>query len=167
MGLNANQLREFVVRPALHAIGFHTLAAENLVMGTAAQESHLKFVRQLNGGPAVGLFQMEPTTYHDIWQNFLRSRPELAETILAAIDYGDLTAVRAPGVSAPYPEPSRMVWDLRYAAIMCRVHYLRVREVLPNALDVWGLADYWKKYYNTVLGGGTAEEFVDNFGRVQ
>ena len=51
MPLNAQQLRTLVVRPALQAIGAWSPAAENLVMGTAGQESRLTHLHQLGGGP--------------------------------------------------------------------------------------------------------------------
>jgi len=48
---------------------------------------------------------------------------------------------------------------------MCRVHYLRRAEPLPKADDVHGMAAYWKRYYNTVHGKGTQQEFVENYER--
>ena len=51
--------------------------------------------------------------------------------------------------------------NLYYAVAMCRIHYYRVSEALPNDLE--GMARYWKKYYNTELGKGTVEEFIHNY----
>lgn len=152
--MDATQLREYVVRPALKAIDKWSKAAENLVMGTAAQESNLKYIHQLGNGPAVGLFQMEPATYKDIWANYLEYRLELTDKILSAIE------------SEVTPVSGRMVWDLRLSAIMCRVHYMRVPKPLPDENDVWEMARYWKTFYNSELGKGTVEEFVRNYQRV-
>lgn len=149
--MDAQQLRVDIVRPALTAIGLHSAAAENLVMGTAAQESHLKYVRQLGGGPALSLFQIEPTTYYDMWETYLDYRPELAGIIRKSIS-----------VDAR-PPASRLVWDMRLAAIMCRVRYRRVSEPLPDEHDIWAMAAYYKKYYNTIHGKATEQEFVDNY----
>lgn len=153
--MHAGQLREFIVRPALELVGLHSEAAENLVMGTAAQESHLQYLRQLGTGPALGIFQVEPFTYDDYWKNFVNDRDDLRASIL--------TAIRTTGE----PQADRVVWDLRYAAIMCRIHYRRIPKPLPDASDVWGMARYWKRYYNTAAGRGTEQEFVDNYRRVQ
>lgn len=153
--IDADHLREHVVRPALVAVELHSDAAENLVMGTAAQESHLEYLVQLEGGPAQGLFQMEPVTYDDIWTNYLQHRNAIAFRIRRAIYTSD-------GV----PPVRRLVWDLRFAAIMCRIHYLRKKEPLPDANDVWALGRYWKEHYNTHMGKGTVQEFVDNYRRV-
>ena len=56
-----------------------------------------------------------------------------------------------------------ILYNLRYATAMARIHYLRVKESLPNTNDVAGLAKYWKLYYNTPLGRGTEEEFIKNY----
>ncbi len=155
MGLNAKQLRELVVRPALKEINLWSQAAENLVMGTAAQESRLEYLKQLGGGPALGLFQVEPVTYNDYWDNFITYRNGLHASILRSVQ------------AAKKPPANRVVWDLKYAAIMCRVHYRRVSAPLPEASDLPGLAAYWKKYYNTPLGKGTETEFKENYHRTQ
>lgn len=151
--MDSNQLRFLVVRPVLEHIGLHSEAAENLVMGTAAQESRLKYIHQLGNGPAKGLFQMEPATHDDIWGNFLEYRDDTAGLVL---DY----------FAGGKPDADQMVWNMAYACAMCRVHYLRVPEGLPAADDIDGLAAYWKEHYNTHLGAGTVEEFIENYDLV-
>lgn len=151
--MDAHQFRRDIVRPALKLIGLHSAASENLVMGTAAQESRLQYVRQLNG-PALGLFQMEPATHDDIWQHWLKFKPDIVQEIFAALD------------TNLAPSAERMVWDTRYAAIMCRLHYRRRPEPLPDFDDAWALAGYWKKFYNTEAGKGTEHEFVRNYAMV-
>jgi len=49
---------------------------------------------------------------------------------------------------------------------MARIHLYRVSEPLPefqaDAYDyLKTLAQYWKKYYNTMSGKGVVEEFID------
>ena len=43
---------------------------------------------------------------------------------------------------------------------MCRVHYARVSEPLPEAGDLDGQAHYWKDHYNTRLGKGTPSGYI-------
>ena len=150
--INANQLRQHVIVPALQAINSHSYAAVNLLMGTCAHESEMGHYLHQVKGPALGIFQMEPATYHDIWENYLAYKPELANLLKTEF-----------GGSADNAE--QMVYDLRYAAAMCRVHYLRQKSPLPDAIDVFGMAHYWKKYYNTELGKGTVERFVRDYKR--
>ncbi len=153
MGMNAEQFRQYVIRPALVWLGMDSPAAEALLLGTAAQESGLGcYLRQVGGGPALGVFQMEPATYRDIWSRFVATRPEIAGRL----------ASRWPQT----PEPEAMVTDLFLAAVMCRLHYRRVTAPLPEADDIAGLAAYWKRHYNTPAGAGSEAEFLRNWRRL-
>lgn len=156
MGLNAKQLRELVVRPALTHLSMWSEAAENLVMGTAAQESRLQYLRQVKG-PALGLWQVEPATHHDIWQNWLWNRPLVV---------GQIRQAAMVEIGAATPADELLIFNLRYAAIICRLIYRRRPEPLPDADDLPGLAAYWKKTYNTHLGKGKPEEFIANYAMV-
>ncbi len=152
MGIDANQLRRYVIRPALSLLDMGSPAAEALLLGTAAQESHCgRYLHQLGNGPALGIFQMEPATYRDIWDNYIRYRPKIQERL------ADLWPMQ--------PEPEEMVTNLLFGAVMCRLHYRRVPEPLPRAEDLSGLARYWKLHYNSRLGRGTASEFITNWHR--
>ena len=152
--LDPHQLRVYVVRPALQYIEKWSRDAEELVMGTAAQESNLVYLRQLGNGPAAGLWQMEPETHDDIWKNYLEYRRDLRMKI---------THLRPPGVMST---TMALAGSLSYAAAMCRVHYLRVPKALPSGDDVEAMARYWKRFYNTAEGKGTEEEFVRNYRRI-
>jgi hypothetical protein len=151
MGLDPHQLRDHIIRPTLQRLALWSESAEELVLGTAIQESGLRFIRQLGNGPARGLWQMEPATHDDIWKNYLYSRTKLGLNILG-----------------PYhkPDPGRLVWDLGYSCAMCRVHYLRCPGALPAAGDREGQASYWKKFYNTPLGAGAIGEYITNWQRL-
>ena len=67
--LDIPQFRANIIRPVLLVIGGESRAAENLILGTALQESNLRYLRQLGDGPARGVYQMEPATHDDIWDN--------------------------------------------------------------------------------------------------
>jgi hypothetical protein len=137
-----------VVRPALTAIDLYSVAAEQLVLGTAIQESSLAATIQDGGGPALGYFQMEPATHNDIWTNFLHYRTGLASKVKTLLAVGEEPASRL------------LVSNNLYAAAMCRVLYFRVSAPLPAANDITAMAHYWKDHYNTAQGAGTADEFV-------
>ncbi|XQZ98796.1 hypothetical protein ACOZ4Y_02380 [Komagataeibacter rhaeticus] len=61
-GLDLTQFKLGIVAPALDMIGLGGAAAINLLTGTALAESGLTYVQQNGGGPALGLWQMEPCT---------------------------------------------------------------------------------------------------------
>lgn len=150
--IDVGQFRERVIRPTLVGLELWSEAAEALLIGTAVQESRLTYLVQIGGGPALGVYQLEPETEADIWVNFLRYRRGLARRIEASI------------AEIP-PAPYLLVTDLRYATAMARIHYLRQREPLPAADDVEGLAHYWKDHYNTAAGKGTVAQFTLNYRR--
>ncbi len=144
------QLRDEIIIPTLMEMGpeFSSYAAVELLLGTAAQESAMgTYIKQLNGGPALGIYQMEPATHDDIWQNYLAYNPNLIVKVERVCPGGHF-------------KPERMVWDLKYATIMCRLHYYRRPEALPS--DHEGFADYWKQFYNTELGDGTVDQYLAN-----
>lgn len=146
MTIHPGQLREYVIRPVLHRLGLYSEAAEELLMLTAATESLCgKYLHQV-GGPALGIFQMEPATCRDIYDNYLAYRKPMADEIK---QWGS--------------GPEHLPGSLYYATAMARVHYLRVPEPLPSAMDVNGLARYWKDHYNTHLGAGTIVKAVANY----
>ena len=146
--MDKKQLRKLVAEVITY-LGLHSAEAEDLIMGTIAQESHLgKYIEQIKG-PAKGICQMEPATYEDIWANFLKYKPSLEDKILRlSVDANDADEMR---------------WNLKLAIAMCRVHYLRVKSSIPLTLD--GQAHYWKNHYNTYLGAGTPEEYIRNYKR--
>ena len=139
------------IRPALTALAAGGVAAEQLLLGTAIQESLLIHRQQLGGGPALGLFQMETATHDDCWNNYLKFRKELGEKVKQTLEAGQ------------QPLAQTMKVNDRYAAAMCRVRYMRVPAALPVANDIDGMADYWKEHYNTPLGAGTPEEFLNKW----
>jgi len=147
--IDPNQFTIHIIRPALEAIDLYSDAAAELVLGTALQESNLRYLVQLGSGPAKGFFQMEPATHDDIWTNFLAYKPELASKVNALVCHNR--------------SPEKLIWNLHYAAAMCRVHYYRVKSALPEQGDYEGHANYWKTYYNTIHGAGTEEEYLENW----
>lgn len=155
LGIDAGQLREYVVRPALQRISLWSPAAENLVMGTAMHESRLRFLDQLapGPGPAYGLWQMERATYDDLWRHFIPGDSHLRRCLLDLAGHD----------SSIYPPVEELHGNLFYAAAMCRVHYRRVPSALPAFDDALGMATYWKRHYNTHLGKGTIDQALPAF----
>lgn len=145
--IDREQFLELIIEPTLEDIGLYSSAACELVLGTALQESRLTYLKQLGTGPALGVCQMEPATHDDLWDNYLYYRDKIAAAIL---DIGGR-------------DPREMIWNLKYAVAMCRVHYRRIRAPLPVSGDLKGQAAYWKRYYNTNLGKGTTEEYINSW----
>jgi hypothetical protein len=153
--IDIGDLKQYVIRPALNFLDLYSEAAENLLLGTAAIESEMGYYLHQINGTALGICQMEPNTYRDIWHFYLKPKSKLvlAHNILT---YFSTTTI---------PPAEKMIYDLRYAFVMCRLHYLRVSEPLPEAHDIQKIAEYWKKHYNTKLGKGTTDKFIVNYNK--
>lgn len=144
--MDPEHLRDLIVAPVLHHLGMWSLAAEQLLLGTAAQESKLRYLRQLGGGPALGLWQIEPATERDIWNNYLAFRQDLE--------------ARIRDLQSPF---QGLAVNLPYGCAMARLVYRRSPLPLPPAGDVAGLAQLWKQVYNTPRGKGTVAEFIESW----
>lgn len=139
---------------ALGMVGMYDENAVELLLGTAIQESALKYTHQI-GGPALGYWQMEPATHDDIWVNFLKYRTQLA-----------LMVARVASQSRPdlyKPDATLMASNPYYACVMARLKYLRSTMPLPQKGDLPGQARMWKEVYNTAQGAGTEAEFIQHW----
>jgi len=160
VSLDVRQVRERVIRPALRTLGpaYMGEAAELLLLGTAAAESDFRALAQYGGGPALGLWQMEPATYRDHWAWMRGASSDLGARVVSL-------ASRGSGIGNP-PPAEEMTWNLALAAAMARVHYWRKPEPLPVSGDPRDLFRYYKQHYNTPLGKGTVEHFVAAWHRL-
>lgn len=153
--MKATDLRVYVVAPVLRHLGCDSLAMQNLILGTAAQESHLgDYLVQLGAGPARGIYQCEPATHDDIHANFLKYKSQLRARVLAYM-------------TMQFSAVDQLVWNLGYATAICACHYLRYepKNPIPAHDDIEGLGQYYKKFYNTPKGKATVAQFVENYER--
>ena len=153
-GIKSDDLRHEVIRPTLKLLGEWSKGAENLLMGTCAQESDMGHLLVQTNGNAEGIFQMEPNTHDGIWANYLPKQPSLALGIYR------LTNTLEHGI---------MIYNLKYACAMSYVYYhwrLEIKkQAWPAHDDVTELAKVWKVHYNTIKGAGTVEDFIDSYER--
>lgn len=151
--IDVKEFRFEIVQPTLVGINEqipYSKAAENLLVGTALQESGLVHLKQLGNGPALGFYQIEPATHKDIWKNFVSYREDLGKLMLHYVTMS--------------PELDyQLMTNMVYATIIARLVYYRVSEPLPQADDIEALGAYWKKHYNTIKGKGKASEWVEKY----
>ena len=152
--MDSQQLRDLIRRVLKQAnlIKYEDEREIELLMLTAAVESNLgQYIRQKGGGPALGIFQMEPETEEDLCRNYIDYRPELGCLV------EDWTG-------SVFRE-DELEWNLAYQILMARIHYLRKPEKIPAADDVEGLAIYWKNHYNSYLGKGTVIKAIKKYNK--
>lgn len=153
--MDINQFDKSVLVPALSLIGLCSPAAHALMLGTGILESNFDYIKQIGGGPALGVFQMEPATYNDIERYLKRyDNATLRESCLSACLY------------TAWPNSDALMYNLRWSAIMARIKYFMIPDKLPLSCDASALALYYKKYYNTAKGDAQIEKCIDTFKHV-
>lgn len=141
--IKAAQLRDLIIVPTLKDLNQYSESAVELLLFTCAVESDGgKYLKQIEG-PALGIYQMEPATYNDIWQNYIKTRTELLLILLSSFSVYSM------------PDEDRLIYDLRFATVMARLHYSRIPLKLPEPSDTIGLWEYYKVHYNTLHGSAT------------
>lgn len=165
MGIRPEDLKKYVIKPTLIELDLYSNAAIKLLLGTCAQESDMGcFLHQLKGC-ALGIYQMEPATLDDIFINYAPSKSSLfAKIFNMSFNFDSGTT---PLEFSPEFLREALIYNLKYATAMCRVHYLRVPEALPASDDKLGLANYWKRYYNTKKGKGSVTDFLRNYNKLE
>ena len=136
-----SDIQKNIVIPTLTKLGLYSLSAEKLLLGTAAVESRFTFRRQFNGGPALGLFQMEPATFNWLMGGFLSSKK-----------HSDLKKIVLLIAGRTNPIPSDLVINDAFAAAMARIRYYTVPAPIPSTLKEQGF--YWWQYYNGESANG-------------
>lgn len=148
MSFDPTQLRSLVER-SLEEVGPELASpqAVDLVLGTIAVESKFgTYIRQVGGGPALGICQIEPATYEDLWDSWIYYQTNGLGGVLEELGHKR--------------DFASLEWDIRHSIVMCRLLYRRIPEALPEHGNLAGYAEYWKKYYNTPLGKGTVAKFL-------
>jgi len=127
-----------IIHEALEPLRLYSDRVLPLLLGTCAVESSFGRWRvQLGGGPARGIYQMEPATFRWLRTKYGKRYPSVSEYSFADQQNDD-----------------------HQATVMARLRYLEVPEQLPPADDLHAQADYWKRHYNTFLGAGTVEKYL-------
>ena len=155
MSVNENQIKD-LIKDVCVQLGdkYAKDEALDIVYATGLVESKYQYITQIGEGPARSFWQVEPETAVDNCKNFISARPELMQRS------ADILGID------PYhfidPDIDSWDWILRTniaAGILhCRIKYWRIPE--PIGVSPQGLAEYWKKHYNTEQGAGSVEHFL-------
>lgn len=141
----SKDIREFIIKPALQEINLYCQASEILVYGTGMCETGYKYLVEIGNPHNGGLspWQEQPSDYTDAyhWLHF-----DLNKVLLESI-------VKANYYTSLPQDPKVLIYNLKLAAMLCRVHYTRTNEPLP-AIEPQAMAEYHKRHYNQ---GGKAD----------
>ena len=158
--INPRQFKELIVQPTLDEMvelwgpGVNHEGAVNLIMGTYFVESVIDgvtHIKQLGNGPALGVFQQEPSTERSIWDDYLAFRPDKASYVR-----GLMRQHLKPGAD--------LVANLPYQVAMCRLKYWQRSFKWPeDHNNIKALGVIWKKEYNSTFGRGTVKKYVEHY----
>ena len=154
--ISINQMRS-LVKETCSKMGrkFASDNAVKLILATGIVESRYEYLRQLGDGPARSFWQVEPSSAVDNLVHYLKHRPKLmkkcAEATLVDLKHWQT-----------YDEG---LWEeileknIAAGIVHARLKYWRVPRRMPSTIE--GQANYWKKYYNSELGKGDPEHFIE------
>jgi len=156
--MKSHDLKKLICR-VLQDFNKYSEESVDLLLLTCAQESSCgQKLFQIGGGPALGIFQMEIDTLHDIINNYLIRRKSLYNSVRLFMC----------GVSLDL----NLTGNILFQIVIARVYYMRIRTPIPKSRNyatksgyIYHLAKYWKKYWNTSEGKGTIEEAIRNYNR--
>lgn len=147
--LNPRDLRHHIVRPTLYGLACYTLAAEELVMVTAANATGCARLVWPGGrlvaqgttptdDEPVGLWGITPAQ-HQTLLDWLGEQPP------------ELRALLCDASGVAHPSEDHLLGNLRYGAAVCRLWYLRAEReaglVIPDPTDLRGIAQAWVKHW--------------------
>ena len=141
----ADEFRQLIVRNTLKAIDEWAPVHENLLLGTAAQESDLG--RNLKCGRLLGIYHISPNTHRAVWDKYLLHYPELASRVRGL-------AGQHSFIHDPHGE---LVSNLKYATAIAWLVYKRSQKALPEESDIAGLAKYWHRHFRAKASASKAE----------
>lgn len=160
--MNAQQLHDHIIKPTLEYMGgnYNTVEARFLLLCTAAIESECgHYIKQV-GGPALGIWQMEPDTHDDIWQNCDALNDKTSFEFLI-----DEFSLKCQNFSEAGNFEDDLMLSPLYACAMARLKYSMDSKALPaynggTDLDIDMFYRYYKRVYNTELGASTFDKWL-------
>ena len=139
------QFRADILTPALGALQFRDLEIKELLVFTCAVESAGgTYVRQVKG-PALGIYQLEPNTFTDLWFNYILRKPDIVNLLSINLGVHRL------------PDPIELVTDLKLASAFCALLY-KYRKAQIKSIDPVHLWEVYKPLYNTEKGAATKDK---------
>ncbi|MBL4648083.1 MAG: hypothetical protein JKY13_03925 [Gammaproteobacteria bacterium] len=154
LGISAIEFRLRVIRPTLQRIDLWSEASENLLLGTAAQESQLGYYLAQEQGPALGIYQIKPSTHRKLWNNYINRCNKLVDQIKGFLPTNCHTLEMMD---------NELITNLAYATVIARLIYQQADVPLPKAHNVESLARYWQRYYKLSLDEDCINNFIYNY----
>lgn len=153
MGICAKELVEYVIRPTLEQLGAWSVPAEQLLLGTAAQETGLGYHvgSQASG---CGIYRIDASTHEQVWDQYLAFRPDFASAIRGLASQKEF-------LNHPHAELST---NLAYATAVAWAIYCWRGAQLGSSTDLLHLGELWKSCFDS-RSTSCPDEFAENYQR--
>lgn len=148
-----------LVTHVLNELGGPYVSADaiSLVIRTCVYESDLFHLKQVGGGPARGFPQIELSTAKDILGRYLglERKADLKQKVYSTLGFDPVILA-----GDDYQLDLQLQGNMILGIVCCRLKYGMIPESLPSKDDRQEQGEYYRRFYNTAGGKGSAEEFV-------
>ena len=146
------QFRADILTPTLEALQIREIEFKELLVFTCATESAGgTYVKQINGD-ALGIYQLEPNTFSDLWYNYILRKPDIVNLLSLNLNIHRM------------PDLSEVITNLKLATALCALLY-KYRKAQVKSIDAEDLWDVYKPLYNTVKGKAERETSIAAYNR--
>ncbi|MBU2709812.1 hypothetical protein [Zooshikella harenae] len=153
MGICPDELRHYVIKPTLDYIDMWSPFAENLLLGTAAQESGLGFYLKRRKQRSLGIYCITPMMHKNIWDRYLVKHSDLASKIRGLASQHEFLA-------NPHAE---LATNLSYATAIAWLIYKRNQNFIESEpSNIYTLAKCWRRFYH-VRPQAHLESFIQHY----
>ena len=154
MGIYASDLRELIIKPYLQGLGEYSEVAENLLLGTAAQESLLGSHCYYAQSKGMGMYRITAEKHRELWDAYLVQFPDLASQQRGL-------ASQQQFLKNPHGE---LMSNLIYTTGMAWMIYRRAAIDTSKPLDLPALAQLWANHFdNGTSSPRNADEFMQTY----
>lgn len=141
------QFRTDILIPTLEGLQIRDVNLRELLVFTCAVESSGgTYVKQING-PALGIYQIQPNTFSELWHNYIIRQPDVVNLLSMNLHINR------------FPDPFDLITDLKLATATCVLYY-KWKKVHVNSTEDEELWNVYKQYYNTELGKAEKEPSI-------
>lgn len=151
MGICPKELIDFVIRPTLEHLGAWSLNAEQLLLGTAAQESGLGY-HLGNQGAGCGIYCISADTHQQVWDQYLAFHPDFASAVRGLASQKEF-------LSHPHAELST---NLAYATAVAWAIYCWRGAELGTSFNLLDLGRIWHSCFSSPEQSA-ADDFASNY----
>jgi len=141
------QFRQCILSPTMEALQIRSPQLAELMVFTCATESAGGTYLKQIVGPALGIYQIEPATFTDVWINYILRKPDIVNLLSLNLGVHRM------------PMPTDVIHDLRLATATSLFLYIQ-RKAKPLDSSEETMWDLYKRLYNTVKGKATKDASI-------